>query len=343
MTSCRPRLAVFAVRFETNTPSWVVQPDTGGAGERSSLAKITSQPARADKLPAIIPRRLTVPDLTPESGSPRQKRRQDLLRLILDPRAQSRRGLAPLAAEAQWPLPATVTLVAARTPGGLAPGAGDSPVASGTATAATATATAAGTALGRRDILCDRTGPDTCLLVPGEITRPDGVALAGALADRRLSVGLTVPLSAAADSLRWARRALSLAETGAIDAGRLIWCEDHLVTLWLLSDPRLADHVIRQQLGPLADLTPRQRTRVLDTLAPWLEKRGTATEIAELLHVHPQTVRYRIRQIERTFGARLADPDSRFTLELVLRVLRLRQRQAPPRPRRPPRAEPGEG
>lgn len=265
---------------------------------------------------------MPTPGIKPEYGSLQQRRRrEELLRLILAPGPQPPRDLTALAAEAEWPLPATVSLVIARPPRGA-----DGTAVNGTSVSEPAVSC---TVLGR-EVLCGQAGPDTRLLIPDVITRPEGLALADALPGRLLSVGPAVPLPAAADSLRWARRALSLAENGTIDADHLIWCEDHLVTLWLLSDPRLADHVIRQQLSLLSDLTPRQRARILDTLGPWLERRGTAAEIAALLNVHPQTVRYRIRKIERAFGARLHDPDARFTLELVLRVLRLRQRQKPP-------------
>jgi DNA-binding PucR family transcriptional regulator len=36
--------------------------------------------------------------------------------------------------------------------------------------------------------------------------------------------------------------------------------------------------------------------------------------------VHPQTVRYRMRQLRDLFGERLEDPDSRFELALALRA-----------------------
>jgi DNA-binding PucR family transcriptional regulator len=43
--------------------------------------------------------------------------------------------------------------------------------------------------------------------------------------------------------------------------------------------------------------------------------------------VHPQTVRYRIRQLERTLGDQFGDPDARFAMEMVLRVMRLREKK----------------
>jgi len=42
--------------------------------------------------------------------------------------------------------------------------------------------------------------------------------------------------------------------------------------------------------------------------------------VAHRIHVHPQTVRYRLRQIQELFGDQLRDPDRRFELQLALRV-----------------------
>ena len=72
---------------------------------------------------------------------------------------------------------------------------------------------------------------------------------------------------------------------------------------------------------------PRQQERLTETFGAWLETRGTAAEIADRLQVHPQTVRYRIRQLERTLGDQFGDPDARFAMEMVLRVMRLREKK----------------
>jgi DNA-binding PucR family transcriptional regulator len=37
------------------------------------------------------------------------------------------------------------------------------------------------------------------------------------------------------------------------------------------------------------------------------------------LHVHPQTVRYRLNRLRELYGDALDDPDARFELELALR------------------------
>ena len=38
------------------------------------------------------------------------------------------------------------------------------------------------------------------------------------------------------------------------------------------------------------------------------------------LDVHPQTVRYRLKQLRELFGERLEDPEARFELSLALRA-----------------------
>jgi DNA-binding PucR family transcriptional regulator len=151
-------------------------------------------------------------------------------------------------------------------------------------------------------------------------------ALDAALTGRRAAVGLTVPLCDATHSLRWARRALALNRAGIIGDAGVTYCEDHMLALWLLSDEPLVEQLARRQLGALAGLTPLQRQRLTETYGTWLETRGTAAEMAGRLNVHPQTVRYRLRKLEQTLGGVLDDPDARFTMELVLRATRLRER-----------------
>jgi len=167
------------------------------------------------------------------------------------------------------------------------------------------------------DILVDPADPPRYLLVPGQLTPHRKTGLRAAFPAGRLIFGLPVPVSAAADSLRWARQTADRT-TGTTDTA------DHLPELLLTSDKALVDQLAARRLAPFAALTPKQRARMLETLGAWLDTRGSAPEIADLLHVHPQTVRYRMRQLDKTIGDQLADPDRRFELELVMRALRFR-------------------
>jgi len=173
-------------------------------------------------------------------------------------------------------------------------------------------------------VLADWTGPEPCLLVPD----PDGpgrqAAIDRALSDRSLggrpaAIGPSVPLARAAMSLRWARHALGLARAGVIPA-RPVRCDQHLSTLLILADEDLAAVLRGRRLAPLARLRPAQRDRIAETLLAWLQLGENAAEVAHRIHVHPQTVRYRMRQIHELFGDQLRDPDRRFELQLALRI-----------------------
>jgi hypothetical protein len=241
-----------------------------------------------------------------ELGEEPDNRRRQLLRRILTGSSVARRALAELAEHAAWPLPAEVTMVALE--------AGSDPP----------------TALLDKDVLLDLNIPEPHLLVPGALTAERRAALDRALEGSRAAYGLTTPLAEAAHSLRWARHALALAAAGIIEDRPVLDSADHLLSLWLLGDPALVQQLAKRYLGPLAALTPAQQGRLVDTLLTWLTTRGTAAQMAGLLGVHPQTVRYRMRILDRAFGEQLADPDDRFATEVALRALHAQQRGRPP-------------
>jgi PucR C-terminal helix-turn-helix domain len=120
------------------------------------------------------------------------------------------------------------------------------------------------------------------------------------------------------DAARSARRADATLRVVAADG--LVYAEDHLTTLLLEHDPSLIAELAERRLAPLAGATPAQRERMLETLGAWLEHQGGVPEVARAIHVHPQTVRYRLNQLRERFGDDLDDPDARFELLLVTRA-----------------------
>ena len=62
----------------------------------------------------------------------------------------------------------------------------------------------------------------------------------------------------------------------------------------LLQDGELARALADARLGPLRELPAGERVRLTETLAAWLAHHRHTPQIAEELHVHPQTVRYRV-------------------------------------------------
>ncbi|MCX4782028.1 PucR family transcriptional regulator [Streptomyces sp. NBC_01264] len=233
-------------------------------------------------------------------GSVREHARREIFALLTADAPHREPALAELAGPAGWPLPVAVRAVALASPG----------------------ETQQLAAL-LDDCLGGMVAGQPCLLVP--TADPEArTALDAALRGRLAVVGHPVAPGDTASSLRWAVRLLALvpaqARTGP-DA-RTVFVDDHLSTLLLLQDEPLAHALAARWLRPLADLTPRQSERLEVTLLAWLEG-GGAPEAAKALSVHPQTVRYRMRQLEKLFGPGLRDPRTRFELELALRSRRL--------------------
>ncbi len=78
------------------------------------------------------------------------------------------------------------------------------------------------------------------------------------------------------------------------------------------SQPGLVDPRVR---------TLRERQPLLaDTLHAYLDGFGDIAAVAGRMHVHPNTIRYRVRRIETLLGASLGDPDDRLVLALGLRA-----------------------
>jgi hypothetical protein len=179
------------------------------------------------------------------------------------------------------------------------------------------------------DVLADLDGVEPRLLVPGEVTDARMAAIQAALPQCRIAVGPSVRLDSVAYALRWARKALTLAQQGVLPDRLVIRCEQHLSTVLVHSDDRLLATLRDRLLAPLRGLTAKQRERMLETLRAWLDARGSVPEMATQLDVHPQTVRYRMRQLELSLGDLLHDPNQRFEMELVLRATPATRRRDP--------------
>jgi DNA-binding PucR family transcriptional regulator len=110
-----------------------------------------------------------------------------------------------------------------------------------------------------------------------------------------------------------------------------VWADDRRVDLLLLGDPGVARGLLDDVLGPLALAPAATRERLVETLAAWLAHQGEVRPTAEQLHVHPQTVRYRVAQLRELLGDRMACAEGRLELELALRARRIAPESDPPR------------
>jgi DNA-binding PucR family transcriptional regulator len=88
----------------------------------------------------------------------------------------------------------------------------------------------------------------------------------------------------------------------------------------------LLDEIVAHVAGQQRLVDPRVRAlreqdpMLADTLAAYLDGFGDIATVAQRLHVHPNTVRYRIRRIEKLLSTSLDDPEDRLVLALGLRA-----------------------
>lgn len=146
--------------------------------------------------------------------------------------------------------------------------------------------------------------------------------LTAAVPGSRAAVGPPAALSEARESLRWARHTLRLVQCGILPNVEVTWFDQQLSTLWMLDDPMVVAELTGRVLAPFDAISPRQRTKLSDTLLLALETRRDVPRMAEVLGIHPQTVRYRLRQLDGLFGQQLAERETRFAIELALRAER---------------------
>ncbi len=98
--------------------------------------------------------------------------------------------------------------------------------------------------------------------------------------------------------------------------------DDAPLSVLVVSSPTTSYRITKTILGPLLDISPDEREMLLNTLAAFFAFRGSAVEAGKHLYCHPNTVRHRLRRIERQTGRSLADPRSSAELFVALEVLR---------------------
>ncbi|MFF7791468.1 helix-turn-helix domain-containing protein [Streptomyces sp. NPDC007991] len=235
-----------------------------------------------------------------------ERQRRRLIGLLLGDGPVSPEAVHDLAHAARWPVPRQVAVVALASSPDIREETWP---------------------LTTSDILVDMESRPPRMLVPDPHNQSHfaGRAFALAIRDRPAAIGPTVPLAQAARSLLWATRALGLMGRGILPRQEVVRCVDHLSTLLLHSDEPLLGELRSHVLAPLDTVSEGQRSRHAETLLAWLLSGSNVPDVAARLHLHPQSVRYRLRRLRQLFGDALDDPNTRLDLILALRAESLRQ------------------
>ncbi len=111
---------------------------------------------------------------------------------------------------------------------------------------------------------------------------------------------------------------LALAQKGAIPRGHPAQAREHLATMLLLADEEIA----RAFVAGAPEAARGSRNGCSRRSRPGSTTSATRHGWRPQLHVHPQTVRYRLGKLRELLGDALERADQRFELELALRVRR---------------------
>ncbi len=224
-----------------------------------------------------------------------QARRHALVELLARPTPPAAAELERVAAAAGWTVPARLAalvvedavVVAARLPGAV--GADLDPVG--------------------LVIVCARGEPDASWV---ERVRE-------ATGKRRAVLGPVVEPAQAHRSAGLAQAAWPLHAARRLDGkAPLVRADEHLLPLLLAAAPELAAALADRALAPLRALPGGAAARAEETLRAWLDAHGDVTATAAALHVHPQTVRYRLAALRETFDGALDDPATRLEIAVAL-------------------------
>ena len=169
-----------------------------------------------------------------------------------------------------------------------------------------------------QDALAGVVDETACVVVPDPAGPRRRAMIERACRDHVAALGPSRVLSRARESLAWARLGFEAIQAGALPPS-FAAVDDHLAAIALFDARGPMRDLATIRLAALESLTGQAREKMRETLRAYLDHRGNAAAMATDLHLHPQTVRYRLRQLRELFGDELDDPQARFELELALR------------------------
>ena len=159
-----------------------------------------------------------------------------------------------------------------------------------------------------------------CIVIPDPGGPRRRAMIERACRDHVAALGPSLTLAQARDSLTWARLGLDSIHAGALPP-KFAAVDDNLAAIALFDARGPVGALASRRLAPLGNLTGQAREKMRETLRAYLDHRGNAAAMAEELHLHPQTVRYRLRRLRELLGDELDDPQARFELDLALRSI----------------------
>jgi PucR-like helix-turn-helix protein/diguanylate cyclase with GGDEF domain len=118
-----------------------------------------------------------------------------------------------------------------------------------------------------------------------------------------------------------AREAAHLAAVTGL-TGRVVSLDEVLIDHIARSTPHVG-RILDEILHPLEEYDRRHRTALVDTVRTYVETGFNLRRSAEVLHVHPNTVMYRLRRVRELCGRDPHDPEDLLILFLAMKLSEL--------------------
>ncbi|MFG2714402.1 PucR family transcriptional regulator [Streptomyces goshikiensis] len=167
-------------------------------------------------------------------------------------------------------------------------------------------------------------GPDAALHADALLATVREPLAAGLADDGRLTLGVSAAVHSA-EGLRGAlEEARHARRVAAARPGRVCAAGHHELASHVLLLPFVPDDVRRaftaRLLDPLRDYDRRHRAELIPTLEAFLDCDGSWTRCATRLHLHVNTLRYRVGRIEQLTGRDLSRLEDKLDFFLALRM-----------------------
>jgi hypothetical protein len=176
-------------------------------------------------------------------------------------------------------------------------------------------------------LLLPASSPDTDMVLARELL----AALRSAAQSVRPGLQVHVALGSVAASARGVAKSLEQAEQ-ALTVGRTLGVTErpivfeHLGVYRVLLGPNVArdrHDFVEEALGAVVRYDAEQNTGLLDTLRAWVAADYNVHEAADTMHLHTNTLRYRLKRLGSLLGGDPSRGDLRFQVELALKLLDL--------------------
>ena len=118
----------------------------------------------------------------------------------------------------------------------------------------------------------------------------------------------------------------------ALEIGRRLFGENKIHSfahlgvyrlLFLLDGQSELNDFYQETLGPLLNADTRNDGTLLDTLEGYFHCNGNLSETARIMHLHRNSLLYRLGRIEEILGQSLDDPELRLSLQIAMKIRHL--------------------